>query len=188
MRPYLREPTNNVPRQCSSKQNASVLWLIVYLSATFYQKQCATVTPARHHWLVVAFGPCSDTDWDAQMLQLAVGLSLTTASNSGTPFPSRLYDVPPALRPSRCTPPLSPPHSPTLNNGALLCASGWPQGPRRSLSLPGFFKSVIYFTLSLPCTSLLKMYVQKFLVLTKHLIYKSKLQYNPLCLSLLHRR
>ena len=167
MRPYLQEPSNNLPRQCSSMQNASVLWLIVYFSAAFYQKQCATVTPARHR-----FGICR---W------------LVTHHHYPLPLPPLWWtSSSPSIQVSPH--PSAPPHCPTLNNGALLCAPGWPQGPRRSLSLPGFFKSVIYFTLSIPCTSLLKMYVQKFLVLTKHLIYKSKLQYNPLCLSLLHRR
>ena len=129
---------------------------------------------------------------DAQMLQLAVGLSLTTASNSGTPFPSRLYDVPPALPPSRCTPPLSPP---SLPNPEQWCATVRLRLTTGTTSITIFarllqvsdlfhFISSTHFTFK----KVISRYVQKFLVLTKHLIYKSKLQYNPLCLSLLHRR
>ena len=130
---------------------------------------------------------------DAQMLQLAVGLSLTTTSNSGTPFPSRLCDVPPALPPSRCTPPLSPP---SLPNPEQWCATVRLRLTTGTTSITIFarllqvsdlfhFISSTHFTFN----KVISRYVQKFLCsLLKHLIYKSKLQYNPLCLSLLHRR
>ena len=185
MRPYLQEPSNNLPRQCSSMQNVSVLWLIVYFSAAFYQKQCATVTPARHHWLVVAFGPCPCSDTEMLRcfnLPLACHSPLPPTQVPPSPLASVMY-LQLSLNPG--VP--HPPQPPTLPNPEQWCATVRLRLTTGTTSITIFarllqvcdlfhFISSTHFTFK----KVIFRYVQKFLVLTKHLIYKSKLRYNPL--------